>query len=322
VVGEAGDGEEAIARALELEPDVITMDVRMPRRNGLEAIREIMRLAPRPIVVISNAVVGPNEQISFQALKLGALEVLPKPDALQPHHFAVQAEAIRQAVRSVAGLARGMRRDAAGEEWRAPLVTAPTAAHAGPPACVGIGASTGGPPALQKSLSALPGDYPAPILVVQHIAEGFVDGLARWIGGQCALNVRLAREGEVPEPRTVLFAPDRRHLMISMGRVRLDDSAPVKGLKPSVTLLFASLAREFGSRAVGLLLTGMGDDGAAGLKLMRERGALTVAQGPRSSIVWGMPRVAVETGAAVAVLELEAISEALLGLARGEGPSS
>ncbi len=320
VVGEAADGEEAIARAIELEPDVITMDVCMPRRDGLEAIREIMRRVPRPIVVISNAVVGPGEQITFQALKLGAIEVLPKPDALQPHHFAIQSEAIRRAVRAVAGLSLvTRRRDPAPEQGRPVPTATPTVARDGPPACVGIGASTGGPPALQRILSALPADYPAPILVVQHIAEGFVEGLVRWIGTQCALKVRLAREGEVPAPGTVLFAPDHRHLMISLGRVRLDDSPPVKGLKPSVTLLFASLAREFASRAVGILLTGMGDDGAAGLKLMREQGAFTTAQGPFSSIVWGMPRVAVETGAAAAVLELEAIPGALLRLARAGG---
>jgi two-component system chemotaxis response regulator CheB len=313
VVAEAGDGEEAIARALELAPDVITMDVRMPRRDGLGAIREIMRRSPRPIVVVSSAAAEANEQVSFQALKLGAVEVLPKPDALDAQQFAAQAEAIRQAVLAVAHVELGLRPPQSSGRALAPAAAAPVSY---PPTCVGIGASTGGPPALQRILGALPADYPLPILVVQHIADGFTEGLVRWLGTQCPLPVRVAREGEALAPGVVLVAPDRRHLMVSLGRVRLDDSPPVKNLRPSATLLFASLARELGAGAAGFLLTGMGDDGAAGLKLMRERGAYTAAQGPQSSVVWGMPRVAAETGAAAELLELEEIAPALVRLAR------
>ncbi len=312
VVGEAADGEEAIARAQELAPDVITMDVRMPRRDGLGAIREIMRRSPRPIVVVSSAAAEVNEQVSFQALKLGAVEVLPKPDALDPRQFAAQAEAIRQAVLTVAHVKVKARPLEFAERALAPRPASPVLARA--PSCVGIGASTGGPPALQRVLGALPADYPLPILVVQHIAEGFTEGLVRWLATQCALSVRIAREGEPLAPGAVLVAPDRRHLLVSKGRVRLEDTPPVKSLKPSATLLFASLARELGAGAAGILLTGMGDDGAAGLKMMREAGAYTVAQGPQSSVVWGMPKVAVETGAAAEVLELEEIAPALVRL--------
>jgi len=318
VVGEAGDGEEAIARTLELKPDVITMDVRMPRRNGLEAIREIMRVAPTPIVVVSAAANDLSEGVSFQALKLGAIEVLEKPQALDADRFATQSEAIRQAVRAVAGLKLITRHKRVEETPAPPPVRSPGRTL---PQCIGIVASTGGPPALQRILSALPESFPIPIVVVQHIAEGFCEGLVHWLDAQCALEVRLAQRGEQVKPGSVLFAPDGFHMMVSMGRVRLDDGPPVKSVKPSGTVLFASLAREYGASAVGVVLTGMGDDGAAGLKLMRERGALTLAQGKASSVIYGMPHVALESGAAEVSLELDDIAATLGKLGEAGGQS-
>jgi two-component system chemotaxis response regulator CheB len=319
VVGEAGDGEEALARTLELKPDVLTMDVHMPRRNGLEAIAEIMRVRPTPIVVVSAAAGGANEELSFQALKLGAVEVLGKPNALDPHRFEVQSEAIRQAVRAVSGLTLVTRHERLARQPTPPPVAVapprPKVAGGKALACIGIAASTGGPPALQKVLSALPAGFPVPILVVQHIAPGFTEGLVRWLAAQCAVRVRIAQRGDPLEPGTVLFAPDDQHLMVSMGRVRIDAGPPVKNLRPSGTVLFTALAREFGESAAGLILTGMGDDGVAGLKLMRERGAFTAAQGKASCVVYGMPEVAVRTGAAQTTLELDEIAPALLRLA-------
>jgi two-component system chemotaxis response regulator CheB len=310
VVGEAGDGEEAIARTLELTPDVITMDVRMPKRNGLDAIKEIMRVRPTPIIVVSAAAKDASEGVSFQALKLGAIEVLEKPHALDAARFESQSEAIRQAVRAVAGLTLVTRYRREGERPARPSVRGHEL-----PKVIGICASTGGPPALQKVLSALPADFPIPILVVQHIAPGFGEGLVRWLGDQCAIEVRTAERGEEPAKGTALFAPDGQHMLLSMGRIRIDDGPPVKGLKPSGTILFASLARELGASAAGLILTGMGDDGTAGMKLMRERGAFTMAQGKASSVVYGMPRVATESGAAEVTAELDEIPGALMRLA-------
>ncbi|MBI5548436.1 MAG: chemotaxis-specific protein-glutamate methyltransferase CheB [Deltaproteobacteria bacterium] len=317
VVGEAGDGEEALARTLELRPDVVTMDVRMPRRNGLEAITEIMRVRPTPIVVVSAAAGDGNEELSFQALKLGAVEVLGKPNALDVTGFDGQCEAIRRAVRAVASIAVSKRPERTIER-PAPKVSAPL-----PLACIGIAASTGGPLALHKILSALPPSFPVPILIVQHIASGFGEGMTRWLASQCTLKVRLAQRGDTLEPGVALVAPDNAHLMISMGRVRLDQGPPVKGLRPSATVLFTSLAREFGAAGAGLVLTGMGDDGAAGLKLMQEQGAFTAAQGRMSSVVFGMPEVALRIGAAQVALELDEIAPALLKLgARGSSPAT
>jgi two-component system chemotaxis response regulator CheB len=182
------------------------------------------------------------------------------------------------------------------------------------PSCIGIATSTGGPSALQRILSRLPADFPIPILVVQHIAETFVAGLVRWLGGQCKLQVKIAERGESLAAGKVLFA-DGRHLVASQGQVRLDDSPPVRGAKPSGTVLFASLAVQFGESAVGFILTGMGDDGCAGLKLLRERGGLTIAQAEAGCAVYGMPRMALETGAAELALPLDEIPLALLQLA-------
>jgi two-component system, chemotaxis family, protein-glutamate methylesterase/glutaminase len=313
VVGEAGDGEEAIARAKQLKPDVITMDVRMPRRDGLDAIKEIMQVSPTPIIVVSGA--ADDEGVSFQALKLGAIEVLEKPRLDSPR-YETQAEAIRQAVQAVAGLTLVTRRRERSGRPELPEREAPRPSVCARkvPACIGIVSSTGGPPALQRVFSALPADFPVPILVVQHIAGGFCEGLVRWLASQCALKVRVAKRGETPEPGVVLFAPDEHHMMVSMGRIRLDDSAPVKGLRPCGNVLLTSLAREYGDLGAGFVLTGMGDDGAAGLKLMREQGAFTAAQGKASSVVFGMPEVALRLGAAELSLEIDEIPEVMLKL--------
>lgn len=325
IVGEAADGEEAVSRAVSLKPDVITMDVRMPRRDGLQAIAEIMRVSPSRIVVVSAVAGDGNEELTFQALKLGAVEVLGKPTALNATQFEAQAAAIRAKVLEVARIA------SPASLPRAPAATAPVVVPAPPvPAqrrptplvthpralsCIGIVASTGGPPALNRILSALPAGFPVPILVVQHIAQGFGEGMVRWLAAQCAVKVRVAKAGDALEPGTVLFAPDDAHLMVSMGRVRLDSGPPVKNLRPSGTVLLTSLAREFGAQAAGLVLTGMGDDGAAGLKLMKEQGAFTAAQGKTTSVVYGMPEVATRTGAAQVSLELDEIAPALMRLA-------
>lgn len=308
VTGEADDGDEAVAKVHELRPDVVTMDVHMPRCNGLKAIAEIMRTHPTPIVVISSSAGADNPSLSFQALKVGAVEVLGKPNGLDPAQVDRQHEAIRRAVRAVAGLRLGPR---GGASTRLRLRL--NVLHV--PRCIGIVASTGGPPALQRVLGTLPAHYPVPILVVQHIAPGFAPNLVRWLADQCSIEIRLAQAGDRLKPGTALIAPDDYHLMISRGQVRLDSGPPVKNLRPSGTVLLTSLARELGDAAAGLVLTGMGDDGTEGLQLMRERGAFTAAQGKVSSVVFGMPEVALRTGAAQFALELDDIAPALLRLA-------
>jgi two-component system chemotaxis response regulator CheB len=324
VVGEAADGDGAVSQVLALRPDVVTMDVRMPGKDGLQAIDEIMRLRPTPIVVVS-AEAGPERQeVAFRALELGAVEVLAKPRADAAGRFEREAEEIRMAVRAMAGLKLVTR------HRRAPWPDAPPDAGAGrdaagsgtafpaaAPRVIGIAASTGGPAALAKILRGLPAGFPIPLLLVQHIASGFEAGFVHWLSGETSLSVRIAEDGEPLRRATVLVAPAGVHLGAAGGQVRFVAGAPVRGFKPSGTILFEALAAEYGPDAAGIVLSGMGDDGAGGLKALRQRGGWTAAQGPRSSVVYGMPRAALETGAAAVTLELDEIAGALARLAGG-----
>lgn len=310
VVGEAADGASAVEQAIALRPDVVTMDVEMPGQDGFAAIDQIMRRAPVPILVIGAGADDEGLGISYRAVQLGAVEVLPKPSARDPARYEAQSRAIRQAVRAVAGVKVVTRPSDGARRY-------PSTLGGEKVACIGIAASTGGPAALRSILSALPRDFSAPILVVQHILDGFCEGFARWLGGELALEVKLAEDGERPRPGTVYLAPSDRHLLVSLGRLRLDDGEPLRGSRPSASLLFASLAREYGRSAAGLVLTGMGDDGASGLEALRKAGGFTAAQGPESATVYGMPRAALETGAATFSLELGEIPALLTRLTAG-----
>jgi two-component system chemotaxis response regulator CheB len=330
IVGEASDGDEAVRKVLELRPDVVTMDVRMPGKDGLAAIAEIMRRAPTPVIVVS-AEAGPERQeLSFQALQLGAVEVLGKPRTDGQGRFEREAEEIRGAVQAVAGLdLRARPARPAGRGGRGAPARTPAAAPArtpwppltlgtgAPPRAVGVAASTGGPAALARILAGLPAGYALPILIVQHIARGFERGLAHWLDQESPLDVRLAVQGDPLRPGTVYVAPDGQHLGVAGDRVDLSDGAPVRGFRPSGTRLFESLAREYGAGAAGVILSGMGDDGADGLRAIRDRGGYTAAQGQASSVVFGMPRAAIDRGAASVTLELDDIAGALTRLARG-----
>ncbi len=334
VIGEAEDGDDAVAKVLQLRPDVVTMDVRMPGKDGLDAIEEIMRVRPTPVVVVS-AEAGPEKQrIAFRALELGAIEVLAKPRASGKEHER-DAEAIRMAVRAVAGLTLVTRhpRRASRTTGSLPVVRLPPeAAQArlpakpqapianGVPRVIGLVASTGGPPAVAKILHALPGDFPVPLLVVQHIAVGFDEGLVHWLRGETGLRVVLATDCAPFTRGTCYVAPAGIHLGARGDTVRLVPGAAVGGFRPSGTVLLSALAREYGCSAAGLILSGMGDDGVAGLAELHASGGWTAAQGPQSSVVFGMPRIAIERGAAERTIELDDIPAVLRRLARLEGP--
>ncbi|HYG68931.1 MAG TPA: CheB methylesterase domain-containing protein [Anaeromyxobacteraceae bacterium] len=204
-----------------------------------------------------------------------------------------------------------------------PVVSRTPAPWASPPAAeargervIGIAASTGGPAVLARILAALPADFPIPVLVVQHIAQGFEGGLVHWLAGETPLRVKLASDGDALLGGHVFIAPDGRHMGVVGGRIRLWDGPPVRGFRPSGTVLFESLATACGAGAAGLVLSGMGDDGAEGLGALRARGAWTAAQGPATSVIFGMPRAAIERGAAAETLELDDLAPALLRFAR------
>lgn len=321
VAGLARDGLEAVRLAEQLRPDVITMDVRMPGLDGIEATRQIMERTPTPIVVISAAVGDPELQVSFRALAYGAVAVLEKPPAPSHPGFELAARDLVDTLRSMAGV-RVLRRRAGLTEdalrsaaAAAPLAPQAPGARRSTARLLAIAASTGGPQALMQLLSGLPADYRLPIVVVQHISPGFIGGMCEWLNGGCSLRCSVATEGQLLRPGQVLFAPDACHLSVVdvAGRlsVRLIHAPPVARHLPSAVPMFDSVADCCGSQALGLMLTGMGQDGASGLLRMRQRGALTLAQSPASCIVPNMPQAAIECGAVAEVLDLSDLADRL-----------
>jgi two-component system, chemotaxis family, protein-glutamate methylesterase/glutaminase len=298
VVAVAADGNAAARLARELKPDVITMDLNMPDADGFSGIARIMAETPTPIMVLT---ANKAEVVGFKALSLGALDILEKPEASADLE-AYGAE-IRSRLRLLSGVKvirhlRGLREPKKGR--RADVVV--------------IGASLGGPRALATLLRGLPPTFPVGVAVVQHIADGFTEGLASWLTQECQLQVREAVDGDLLRPGHVLLAPSGHHLLIGEGRVRLFDGPAVDTFKPSVTPLFLSAAKAYGPRACGVILTGMGHDGAAGLKVLHDAGGATLAQDEQSSAVFGMAKAAIDLGAVDRVLALEDIPRTLVAL--------
>lgn len=312
VVGEAKNGLEAVEMTKRLRPDVVTMDIRMPLLDGFEATRRIMIEAPTPVVVVSGSDILEVET-SLNALRAGALAVLEKPVSPGASSFEERCRTLLETVRIMAGV-KVVRR----------FTERPAVRASGPRAAVGAGTrervravaiatSTGGPAALQSIFSRLPADFPAPILVVQHIAKGFVNGLASWLNGGSGVRVRVAEEDEPAVPGTAYLAPDERHLGVSpAGRILISSAPPVDGFRPSGTFLFESAARALGAAALAVILTGMGRDGVEGLRRLKALGGRILAQDEASSVVFGMPAAAIEAGLADEVLALEAVAERLL----------
>lgn len=304
IVGRARDGGEAVELTRTLRPDLVTMDVEMPVLNGFEATLKIMTECPTPIVVVSGQDVS-SVAFALNAMKAGALAVVPKPDAPGTPAFEGQARHLLTVTRAMSGVK--LLPQVRTARSAAPAAQARTRARV-----VAIAASTGGPPALSRILSELPSGFRAPLLVVQHIAEGFAEGLAQWLGASSPLRVKVAEDGERLEPGTAYLAPDRRHLGVRGDRVELSDAPPVDGFKPSGSWLFESVARSYGPAALGLILTGMGRDGVAGLAALRAAGGTVVAQDQESSVIFGMNGEAVLAGLTNEVLPLDALSYLLM----------
>jgi len=316
VVGQAKNGAEAVELATRLKPDLVTMDVHMPVMDGFEATKEIMVRAPAPIVLVSSSVSREDVELSFDAMRAGALMVVAKPDSPQSAVFDGRREQFLAMVKAMSQV-KVVRRWAP----RTQVVTPPVALRRAPGArlrLVAIAASTGGPAALQRILADLPGDFPAPILVVQHIATGFVAGLAGWLSGSCNLRVKVAESGEPLRERSVFLAPDDRHLGVTAdARVIVADAPPVNGFRPSGTYLFESAARAYGDSVAAVILTGMGRDGVEGLKAVKAAGGQVLAQDEASSVVYGMPREAVEVGVVDAVVSIGEVGARLTNLVAG-----
>ena len=313
VIGEAGNGAEAVTQAARLRPDVITMDLRMPKMDGLDAIREIMAETPVPIVVVTGVDLDREMSLSRQATQLGAVSILQRPEGVaSPDYKPFAMKLIRQvkAMSSVKVIhrARTLNTNVATRmNVSEPIV--PVCAPQ-PTQIVAIGSSTGGPAALHKILSAMPKQFAIPIVIVQHISFGFVEGLASWLNDACALTVQVAKLGDRLEPGKVYLAPDDRHLVVDrFNRVNLNDAPPMGGHRPSVTTLFQSVAQAYGASALAVILTGMGSDGAPGMKALRQAGAITIAQDQQSCVVFGMPKEAIALGAIQYVVSLDQIAQ-------------
>lgn len=326
VCGEAGNGLEATHAVLALRPDVIVMDINMPVMDGYEATMRILEGTSVPIVICSGAW-GAGEAVnSLKALEAGAVTALAKPQGPGAADFAETSAKFVRTVRAMSEV-RVVRR----RYRKSPTPPSspwthfaagnglgrldPNASRLPGLEMVAIGVSTGGPPVLKLILSGLAKPVPVPIVIVQHISQGFLPSMTAWLANEVGMPVRILSAGEQLLPGTVYFAPDHHHLGICGGIARLDTTTPAENsLRPSISYLFRSLAAGYGARAVGILLTGMGTDGAAALKQMREAGALTVVQDRESAVVYGMPGEAVKLGAAQYVLTPEEISQALNSL--------
>lgn len=311
VCGTAHDGKEALALLPRLLPDVVCTDLHMPGMGGLEFTREVMASHPVPILVLSIAVQSEHSGIIFEMLEAGAIDIVAKPRLGLLLPSPDLAAVLVRKIKVAAGVVALRRRRVA------PALTVPVMQATVPPRIVGIVASTGGPQAFETLLRDLPADFPLPVLCVQHIAEGFMDGLVAWLARSSRIAVRSAGDGQLPRPGTAYFAPEGRHLRIEGGRLRCPTMMPGTAFRPSADVGLASLAHEYGAGAIGVVLTGMGRDGAAGLAGIATAGGVTIAQDEASCVVFGMPGAAIASGAARHVLPLAQIGPVLNQLAKG-----
>jgi two-component system chemotaxis response regulator CheB len=321
VIGIAADGEEAVNAAMTMKPDVITMDINMPGMDGFEATRAIMSACPTPIVIVTGKMDPKDSATLFRVMEAGALMITAKP--FPPGH-PEHGESVRELIKTVKLMSeiKVVRRSFPREKRQTLPVTSfqqivptETAARI---RMVAIGASTGGPPLLQSILSSLPSDFKAPVAIVQHMSKGFTGEFVNWLNQSSRLPVELAVDGRHMSPGRVYVAPDGYQMQVAPGdRICLSEDPPENGQRPSVSALFRSVARVYGRCAVGVLLTGMGKDGAQELKEIRNREGITIAQNRESSVVFGMPGEAVRIDAAEYILSPEEIILMLLKLVHG-----
>ena len=291
VVARSRTGEHAAAQLVRLDPDLVIMDIELPGLDGIQTTRRMMASRPVPVLVLSAHAGTRGSRVGLAALAAGAVDARSKSDVPIQDPCGARAVAFRRYVKRLAA-ARVDGRSRGG----APRLASP---HASPRqiSVIGLAASTGGPPALQTVLGSLPADFPIPIVVVQHIAKGFLAGLVEWLNGQVAVPVTMASDGDVLGPG-VWMAPEGAHLVVGAGLTARLDRHTVAGYhRPAADVLFASLASAAGTEAAAVVLTGMGNDGAEGVAALRAAGGLTIAQDEASSLIYGMPRAAAESGA-------------------------
>ncbi|HOU84541.1 MAG TPA: chemotaxis response regulator protein-glutamate methylesterase [Spirochaetota bacterium] len=326
VVGNANNGKTAVFKSFTLDPDVITMDIEMPIMNGLEALREIIRVNPKPVIMMS-VLTQYGAEVTFKALEYGAVDFVPKPSSvlsMSPEELSAQLVAKVKAVAKSVIRIRPSRFENEKESseskdsfrYEAPLKMDSLSKGGKSGKLVGIGASTGGPSALMKVFSSLPDNFPAPVLVVQHMPEGFTKAFAERLNSSSSLEVKEAEDMDKVLPGCGYIAPGHSHIILERRSgeflIRLSKSEKVSGHRPSIDVMLSSIAENYTSELIGVIMTGMGRDGAEGISKIRQKGGYTVAQDEETSVVYGMNRVAVELGGVVDKVPLEQISKKIV----------
>jgi two-component system chemotaxis response regulator CheB len=305
VVGFAADGEEGLEKARELQPDVVTLDVKMPRLGGLETLERLMAERPVPVLLMST-LTQEGAEVTLRGLELGAMDFVDK-SSVQPMNMLSLAEELTAKIRALGG---------ARVRARPMPVPAAEARDAPRAECVVVAASTGGPTALQSVMAGLPAGFPAAVLIVQHIPRGFTKSLAERLDARSAIPVREARDGEVVTPGTVLVAPAGIHTKLARRQgavsVVLDEEPRGALHRPSADVLMASAAEVYGALSVGVVLTGMGADGTEGLRAIREKGGLTLAESEETCVIYGMPKAAIDAGVVHRAVPLERVAGEIL----------
>lgn len=307
VIGSANNGISALKQIPQLQPDVICTNLQIPKMDGFELIRQLLAVCPRPILVISPLVQPSESETIAKVLKVGAIDVLPQP--ITGQWLGKDQQVLITKVKVLAGVkvfTKPLRQPS-------PIVLPPIKVRSDGVQILAIGASTGGPQAIHQILSCLPADFPLPIFCTQHISAGFLSGLVGWQNSMCSLRVKVAEAKEYPVPGTVYFAPDHYHLTLdTSGRCYYSAAPAINRHRPSITMMFESLAQHYGAGVLGVLLTGMGQDGALGLQAIDQARGITIVQDEASSVIFGMPKVAIELGAAQMVLPVKEIAPLIL----------
>jgi two-component system chemotaxis response regulator CheB len=320
VIGNVSNGKAAIDFIQHQKPDVITMDIDMPVMDGLEATRIIMSTIPIPILIVTGSRNANDTSTSIEALAAGALTVMEKPVGIGHPREAELSKNLINMVRLMAEVTVITRK-------LKPRKSIPNISPVSfpkeltglmsPPQIIAIGVSSGGPQALQIIFSGITVKFPIPIVVVQHITDGFLDSFINWLGNEINLPVHIAQNGENLQPGHIYFAPNGFQMSIlKTGKIMLEKDMLKNGFNPSVAHLFTTVAHEFGNNAIGIILTGMGSDGSKELKLLLDKGAVTIAQNKESALIHGMPGVAINYGSAKYVMSTEEISVLLSGIER------
>ncbi len=316
VIGAIGNGEDGVKAAVEMSPDLITMDINLPGINGLEATRRIMNLKPVPIIIVSSTVDNYNISTSFQAIEAGALAVMRTPPGLLNPTFENYVQELINTVKLYSEI-KVVKRRFIKYNVSSPVAEpySTTDVKMMDVEIVVIGASTGGPPVVATILTILGPNLSVPVLITQHMSPGFITGYAEWLSNSSSVCVRVPEDNEVLIPGIVYVAPDNVHMGVKeKGRIHLSNEDPIKSLRPSVGYLFRTVAETYGKKALAVILTGMGDDGASEMGLIRKKGGITIAQDAESSIVNGMPGSAISLGSVKYILPPELIAEKVKSL--------